>query len=226
MNNVHRYIGYVIGMDTNDIFVRLGFCPEVVRITQLDQGEVVTWCRMLGNDAGIHVDSGTDTVNSDKGIKLVQFDEGKIADDATSDPSAVTQDEWYKANGIQITSDVAMLEDDHLYLLEAWGMDMPVIQITHDGGDATNTYVEDSSVDLRHAGVSSGWVVYNQTNGNYAYVGEVKRPAGESKYCRATLVTSRGGNATTAADIDDDDVIYLFPEGYLTYPKSDIGAMS
>jgi hypothetical protein len=227
MREINHAIRYFIGSDGNDAFIWLGFCPEIVKIMEVDSGERLIWCRMNGNDACIEITAadGSVDVESGKGIKLVQFNEGYIADDATSDPSAVDPTEYYKANGIQITGDLDTLEDDHLYLVEAWGMDMPIIKLTHDGG-TTQTFVQDKSFDLKKCGVSSGWVVYNQSNGDMAYVKEIQKPAGTNKYSKATLATSRGGDATTAAAIADGDVLFLFPERYLQYPKSDIGMMS
>lgn len=214
-------------MDANDLFVKLGFCPLFVRVTNLADGTEEFWSMTMGNDAGIsRVAAGDRTANTDKGIKLVKFEEARAIDE-DSDPTAVEPGNWYEADGIQITSDAVLLGDDNLLLIEAKRMDLHslIVRAVHDGGDATNTYIQDGSVDFREAGVSSGWIVYNQTNGNYAYVGAVQRPSGNNKYCRCTLVDSNG-DALTAADIDDDDVLFLFSKDNAGYPLSDIGAMT
>ena len=97
----------------------------------------------------------------------------------------------------------------------------------HDGATNSNTYFQDNSVDFKDNGVCGGqqWLIYNRTNTNYAYVGEVQKPAGKSKYCRLTL-TDAAGNATTAADIDTSDVVIVMPKQYAQYPMSDYGLMT
>lgn len=212
-------------MDANDCFVRIGWCPEVVRVTKISDGQDNMWCRLMGNDASLsRVAAGDRTANTDRGIKLVQFD--KETANQSSDPTTINPEEWYKANGVQLTADIAFLADDNIVLVEAWRSLGPrVIKAVHDGGDATNTYIQDASIDFSLAGVSEGFVVYNLTNGNYAFVGDVQKPQGQKKYCRLTLVDA-AGNATTAADIDDDDVLYVYPPKHFPYPYTDIGIMT
>ena len=213
------------GMDTNDIFIKLGFCADYVRVTNWADGVELQWARHQGNDNCIaRVAAGDRTVTSGSGIKLVKFGE-MSPHSITSDPSEVEAGQWNDADGIQITSDAALLGNDQILLIEAWGMDWPMIRAVHDGGDTTHTYIQDSSIDFRDAGVSTGWIVYNQTNGNYSFAGEVQKPSGYTKYCRVTLVEA-DGTATAAADIDDDDVLFLYPKDCLGYPLSDLGAMT
>lgn len=224
---MHDYFcQYVATMDANDLFVKIGFCPEVVKITKLSDGQDNVWCRLMGNDASLaRVAAGDRTAVTDKGIKLVEFTDDPI--NLSSDPSAVDPTEFYKANGIQITADVAFLADDNIVLVEAWRMQKIFLKAVHDGGDNKNTYFQDASFDFKDAGVSGGqsWLIYNLSNGNYAYVGEVLKPEGQSKYCRLTT-TDASGNATTAADFDDNDICYVFPVGAAWYPMSDIGLMT
>jgi len=220
------YSNYVFTMDTNDVFVHLGFCPEKVKITKLSDGQDNLWCRLMGNDASLsRVAAGDRTANTDKGIKLVQFPDGPLA--ITADPSAVDPAEFYKANGIQITADVGFLADDNVVLVEAWRIQTPILKITHDGGDNCNAYCQDASFDFLECGVSGNqaFIAYNLTNGNYAYVGEVQKPSGQGKHCRLTL-TDAAGNAMASADVDDNDVLYIVPVGAVQYPLSDLGIMS
>lgn len=213
-------------MDTNDCFIKIGWCPEVVRITKLSDGQDNLWTRLMGNDASLsRVAAGDRTANTDKGIKLVLFTDDPL--DASEDPSAVDPSEWWKANGIQITSDVAFLADDNIVLVEAWRMQSTWMKITHDGGDNCNTYCQDGSFDFRDAGVNPGDIVYNLTNGNYAFVKSLVKPSGLSKYCRIMLAEDvRGETATASADVDDADVLYVIPRSRAWYPMSDIGLMT
>lgn len=216
----------VVTMDANDAFVYLGFCPDKVRVTKVSDGQQLLWFRPMGNDACLsRVAAGDITVNSDNGIKLVKFVDTPL--ETSSDPSAVDPMLAHQANGIQITGDVALLADNNLLIVEAWGMDDVYIKATHDGGDNCNTYFQDNSYDFLEMGVSGGqsFILLNITNGNYAYIGEVLRPAGKSKHCRLTLVDS-AGNAMAAADCDNNDVAHIFPVSHAWYPLSDIGMMS
>lgn len=215
----------VPAMDTNDLFIKMGFCPDYVRVVSFDAGLELFWSRHQGNDNCVaRVAAGDRTVTSGSGIKLVKFPVMK-SNDMTTDPTEVEAGQWNEADGIQITADAALLADDKMLLVEAFGIDVPVIRAVMDGTTNNNTYFEDSSLDFRDAGVSTGWIIYNQSNGNYCYVGEVQRPADKAKYCRLTSVTAAGA-ATTAADFDTNDVCFIYPPNALGYPLSDIGAMT
>jgi len=219
--------GYLVVMDTNDSFVRTGFCPEKVRITYLADGQDNLWVRMLGNDASLsRVAAGDRTANTDKGIKLVQFTDEPL--NISADPSAVDPGEFYKANGFQITSDVAFLADDTIIFWEAWGMDDVWVKCTHDDTTSSNTFAGDASYCFKEIGVTPGnWIVYNQTNGNYAYVKSIaKKTANATKYSRIYTATDREGTATTAADFDTSDVFFVFPVSSAWWPLSDIGLMT
>lgn len=218
--------GYVVTMDTNDLFIYLGFCPEKVRLYNAD-GKQVVWYRMQGSDASFErVVAGDITVNTDKGIKLVQFTDTPV--NTSSDPTAIDPGEFYKANGIQLTSDIAFLADNTVCFYEAWGMTGgPVIKCTHDDTTNSNTYCGDASYDFRDIGVTpNNWIVVNATNGDWAYVKEVARPSGSRKYSRLYTATDRDGTATTAADFDTGDVFYVMPITEMWYPMSDVGAMT
>jgi hypothetical protein len=182
---------------------------------------------MQGNDASFErVVAGDITVNTDKGIKLVQFTDTPL--NTSSDPSAIDPAEYYKANGIQITSDVAFLADNNIVFVEAWKMQNTFLKCTHDGTTSSNTYFEDASFDFLECGVSGNgqWLIYNLTNGNYAYIKEVRKPADSNKHCRLYTATDAAGTATTAADFDTNDVCYVFPVSCAWYPLSDIGLMT
>lgn len=218
---------YVVTMDGQDCYVKIGFCPDVVRITKLSDGQDNLWCRMLGNDGAIvRAVAGDRTITTDKGIKLVKFSDESI--NQTSDPEVVDAGNWIDANGIMITGDVGFLADDNIVLVEAYRMDTLWIKATHDGTTSMN-YLEDSSYDFKELGVSGGqtFICYNLTNGDYAYVLNVVKPAGKTKFCRLTLGTADGTAYTTAeADIDTSDVCYIFPVSAAQYPLSDLGLMA
>src|SRR3990172_4991249 len=198
----------VVTKDTNDLFIRIGWCPEKVKLTNITEGKAVEWTRIMGNDASLErVAAGDITANTDKGIKLVEFTD--LPKNLTADPSAIDPAEWYKANGIQITADVAFLADDVIVLVEAWRSTGPrVVKGVHDGTTSSNTYFEDASYDFKEAGFKVGDIVYNQTNANYGFVKEITKPLGKTKYCRIYTSTDRAGlNATAAADFDTSDEI-------------------
>ena len=216
----------VIAQGTNDIFLRIGFCPDVVKFTEWATGLGFIWFRAQGNDTGItRVAAGDRTVQTAQGVKLVYFDD--IPHKLSSDPTVVEAGDWVHANGIQFTSDLTGLTDHAVLMVEAWRMDTPFVRAVHDGGDNKNTYFQDSSIDFQENGVVGGqkWILYNLSNNNYAHIGAVQKPSGQTKYCRVTLVDS-GGTALTAADIDDDDVAILLPKDLAQYPLSDYGHMT
>lgn len=213
-------------MDTTDFYVKLGFCPDIVKLTSTYSGIDMFWARCMGNDTSIsRVAAGDRTLDTSYGITLVKFPVGD-SNDLTATPTSVEAGQWNDADGILISSDSVPLADDVMFLLEAFTLDVPVVNAVHDGGNNCNTYLQDASVDFRDAGVSPGWIIYNKSNGNYAYVGEVQKPAGQAKYCRVTSLLSPGGSATTAADFDNSDVIFLMPKSAMAYPLSAIGLMT
>ena len=66
----------VIAQGSNDIFIRTGFCPDVVKFTEWATGLGFEWFRGQGNDTGItRVAAGDRTVQTDQGVKLVYFDD-------------------------------------------------------------------------------------------------------------------------------------------------------
>jgi len=219
---------YVVTMDSNDIFVPIGWCPDVVRVTNIYDGQDNLWTRLMGTDGGLErAAAGDRNLRTDKGIKLVKFTDSVL--NTTSDPSEVDPSNWVEANGIQITSDAAMMNDNYVVLVEAWRMNNVFIKATHDGTTSSNTYFEDASFDFLELGVSGNgqWLIYNiTTNCDYAYVKSVTKPMGKSKHCRIYTATDAAGTATTAADFDTGDICYIFPVSAAWYPMSDIGLMT
>ena len=213
------------GMDANDLFIKIGWCPDYVRVVNVATGLEFQWFRHMANDNSItRVAAGDRTVTSGNGVKLVKFSE--MTNNAiTADPTVVEAGQWNEADGIQITDDSLLLGDDNMLFVEAYGIDIPVVRAVHDGATNNNLHLQDASVDFRDAGVSTGWIIYNQSNGNYCYVGEVQRPPGQAKYCRLTSVLANG-SPTTAADFDTNDVCFIYPPNALGYPLADIGAMT
>ncbi len=222
-----HFSSYVATMDTKDLYLRIGFCPEMVRITKLSDGQDNLWCRMLGNDGAlVRVVAGDRTVSTTAGIKLVQFTDDAI--DLSAAPDVIDPGNWIDANGIMITGDVAFLADDNIVLVEAWTMDSVFIKAVHDGTTSVN-YLEDSTFDFEDLGVSGNltWICYNQTNGNYGYIKSVLQPQGKSNKCRLILSDASGTEYTAAqAAIATDDVCYILPRKAAWYPMSDIGIIA
>lgn len=224
---------HLLGQGTAAVtYFRLGFCPVYVKVTGLVEEDVMEWALpMLVSPDGIEtVDStGVRTLDGTDGIYLVQFNDGLgDAPGAGGAPTALEPAEWYKANGIKITAAVAAIADTHPYIVEAHRLTVPIIRAVHDGGDTVHTYFQDSSVDFKEAGVSGGqsWVIINENNDNYGYVTSVSKPSGQTKHCRLNTAENAAGDATAAADFDDDDVCFIIPAGWTQYPLSDIGAMT
>lgn len=231
MNNVH--IQPIIGAGTNDIFVYLGFCPDVVEVVNYTGTQMGLWHRLLGNDAHLCMTATeTDdsawvpTAEADEGIKLVQMKGPGI--DQSSDPSAVTSPNL--ADGIQITSDWAggigggITANDVMWV-KAYRASVPWVYAKHDGGAVY--YLKDTDVDFMEAGVSGGqmWIAINYTQGEVSYIGEVQKPFGETKYNKCTLVDSNGTAISSDASADNDEFI-LMPKDDAQYPLSDIGFTS
>lgn len=221
----------VMATGTKDIFVYLGFCPDLVEIVDYTAKVTAKWHRVLGNDAAlISTPDGTDgsedvtAAADDKGIKLCRFNKPGV--DLDSDPKEVTDPN--EADGIIITSDLGSgdtsMSDGDILWVYAWAQQTPFVRAKHDGG--SKPYLKDSDIDFKEAGVSEGqlWVAINITQKKYAYVGEIQKPFGESKHNKVTL-TDSGGNAITS-NMADDDVIWLMPKDEAQYPLSDVGAFS
>ena len=225
----------IVAQGSNDIFIKLGFCPDIVRITEWATGLEMLWYRLQGPDTSItRVAAGDRTVQTAQGLYLGHIAEESYDVDADADFVAFSDVNWVEgdktANAIKLTSDLTGLTDHALCMLEAYEMDVPVIRSIHDGGDTKHTYWQDASIDFEKLGVITSptkptWVLYNTTNNNYAYIGEVRSVSGKANKCRLTLVNA-AGTAMAAADIDDDDVALILPRGEVQYPLSDYGLMS
>ena len=216
----------VIAQGAHAIYIKTGFCPDVVKITEWATGLGVEWFRGQGNDTSItRVAAGDRTVQTAQGVKLVKID-GHMSD-LTAAPTVVEAGDWANANGFMFTSDLTGLTNHALLMVEAYSLDTNFIRSIHDGGDAVHTYWEDSSLDFRENGISGGqnFILFNLTNANYCHIGEVQKPFGENKACRLTLVDS-GGQALTASDIDDDDICIILQKNKAQYPLSDYGHMT
>ena len=190
----------------------------------------ITWYRLQNNLAGITSDASATTgaehsLASSDGISLCIFSDD--VENTTADPTVNSAQEVFKANGIRISNWNLLDSNNTPYALEAWPMQSPCIHIVHDGTTSSDTYAEDSEFDLKDLGVGTGWVAYNFDNDNYAFVKSVEYVADNGNYSRIYLATDKAGNnATTAADIDTDDDLYLFPYSAAQYPLSDIGLMT
>jgi hypothetical protein len=227
----------LIAQGSNDIFVPIGFCPDVIRITEWASGLEIVWCRWQGIDTAITiVAAGDKTVQTGEGVVLGSISEKDgVAMSADTDFTAFSDSNWAEgdltANAVKLTSDLTGLTDHALLLFEAFRMSEPVIRAVHDGGDTVHTYFQDSSIDFRELGVSGGaaecsWLLYNLSNNNYCFISDVVRPSGQAKYCRLMTAEAKDGTATAAADFDDDDVALILPRRIAQYPLSDYGLMT
>lgn len=237
MSNGEYFSNIVPMTNTADLFVRTGFAPDVVRLTNLYDGKKFLWNRCEhGHYQGAAASGGLATVvtggvaltTTAAGIALCKFTEN--ADDLThdgSDPATVDGTNFTDGNGIKCCQTMDLLADDQLLLVEAWRMNFIWLKLYHDGG-TTQLFAQDSSYDFRELGVSGNgrWLLYNQSNGNYAYVKKITQPAGKTRHCRLTLALNTDGDATTAAAMADNDVCYVFPIDAAPYPMSDVGKMT
>lgn len=209
---------------------RLGFCAAYVKVMGEAEEDINEWFLLMpAGDSIETVDTtGVRTLDTSDGITLVQFNDapGSLPGSGGT-PTSLENAEWYKANGIAISASCAAIQDGIPYIVMAFPIQVPVIRAVHDGGDTSHTYCQDSSIDFKEAGVSGGqqFIVINETNDNYAYVKAVQKPAGQAKYCRLTTSDS-AGTATSAADFDDDDVLFVLPKDWVQSPLSGIGAMT
>jgi hypothetical protein len=220
---------YAAITNTADLFINIGWCPDKVLVRSLTDGGGFEWYRLQGDACGFTLaNAGDRALVSSAGVSLVQFTESSI--DTSSDPSSVDPSNWIDANGIQLAAAMDFFADEEIVMIEAWRINYPWIRCVHDGTTSSNTYFEDGSFDFLELGVSSNgqWIIYNQTNGNYAYIKSITKPADSTKYCRLYTALSAGvdASATTAADFDTNDVCFVFPANCGIYPISDLTIMT
>lgn len=223
--------------DTADLFIRIGFVPDIVRLTNLYDGKELLWSRAEhGHYQGATATGGIATTVGGTsalflptgGIALCDFTGGTAPIDYISDPATVDGTNWIDANGIKISSSVDLLTSDQLMLIEAWRMNHILLKAYHDGTTNSNTYFEDNSYDFKDLGVSGNgkWLIYNQTNGNYAYVKEVRKKNLKTKWSQIYTAIDSKGTPTSAADFDTADVCYIFPINAAPFPMSDVAMMT
>lgn len=226
----------IIAQGANDIFLKIGFCPDVVRITEWATGLEMMWYRLQGIDTSITiVAAGDKTVQTGEGVVLGSINAAHGEEmTADTDFTAFTNSNWAEndltANAVKLTSDLAGLTDHALLQFEAWRMMEPIIRSVHDGG-ASHVFWQDTDIDFRELGVSSQdgraqWLLYNMSNNNYAYIKEVVKPVGQTKYNKLLLAEAADGTPTAAAAIADADVALILPRRIAQYPLSDYGLMT
>lgn len=225
----------LLGQGTgSDIYFRLGFCPGFVRVMGEAAEDVSEWWLTMA--AGYAVEwvdtNGTNqALTTDTGITLCKFTDspGTLPGSDDSTPDTVEPGKWYEANGIRIESSAAAVADGNPFLVMAYRLNVPIVRAVHDGTTNSNTYFEDSSIDFLKAGVSANgqFIIINENNDNYAYVGSITKPAGKSRYCRIyTYEDAALATATAAADFDTSDVCYIIPRMWVQHPLSGIGLMT
>jgi hypothetical protein len=227
--------GFFIAQGSNDVFLRIGFCPDFIKIVEHATGLEILWFRLKGNDQSVTcVAAGDRTVSASTGITIGHM--AKIPYDMTADTdfTAFTDANWLEdgkeANAVKISSDTTGLTDHAVMFYEAHRMGFPAIRAVHDGGDNKNTYFQDASIDFEKLGVVSSptdptWLLYNVSNNNYAHIGAVQKVTDKANKCRLTLVTAAGA-AVAAADIDDGDIALILPIWAAQYPLGDYGHMT
>jgi hypothetical protein len=212
------------------LYFRTGWCPSKVVIQGSVEEDCAVWTIDLATGYGIQsVDStGVTELTTATGITLVQFD-GDSDTIPTSAPTALEPAEYWKANGIGIGASAAANVDGNPFTVHAFRMNVPIVRAVHDGTTSSGTYFEDSSIDFVEAGISGNgkFIIINETNDNYAYVGSITKPAGKTKYCRIyTYEDEDLTTATAAADFDTSDLCYIIPRSAVQYPLSGIGLMT
>lgn len=211
-------------MNTQDLFVHLGFVPGKVIITNQNDGQENVWFQGMVMDSGLErAAAGDRTLRTDKGISLCRFTDKP--DRLSADPAVVEAYEFWKANGIKIHDDWLGLADDILINIMAWEVtDLIVGPCVHDGVDSGAYKVTDKDVDFQACQVSTGHIVYNQTNADIAFVGSLEKYTGTNIFNTINCVDSAGDNLT-AADFDTSDVFFVYPPN-LVYPRGDLGYMT
>ena len=212
------------------IYFNLGWCPAKVLIQGSAEEDSVVWTIDMAAGYGVEsIDSdGISTLTTATGITLVQFTNASNAF-PTAAPSSVEPGRWWEANGIGIGASAAANVDGNPFTVQAFRMNVPIVRAVHDGTTSSNTYFEDSSIDFLSAGISDNgqFILINETNDNYAFVGAITKPAGKDKYCRIyTYENADLSTATAAADFDTSDVCFIIPMQYVQYPLSGVGLMT
>jgi len=220
-----RYHGQFVMGTAADTYIRTGWCPDTVKITDCTTHIELIWHRVIPHLGEQRVANGTGTNDTDC-MSLVTFPDNP--EDLTAVPSDVDNDKWYNANGFRIDAGVASIPDASLCYVEAWASPIPQIKIYHDGG-ASGVFIQDASVDLVKSGVvgNGDWIAINTSNDDYAFVGAISKPDGQANYCKALLYEDANlTTATAAAAIADNDIIVLMRHRDSQYPLSSIGLMT
>jgi|GEM_PF-1688726 len=225
---------YRFGMGTAEAtYFRFGFCPFKVKITAQSEEDVAIWMLPMAAAASIDtVDSTGVRVLGAAGVRLCKFSDptGGGLPGSGGTPTIVEQGKWYDGvDGIEINASQVAIADGVPYIVEAWGLDEPLlIRAVHDGTTSSNTYFEDSSIDFRKAGVSDAqmWVVINITNDNWCYIKNITKPSGKANWCRCYTALDDSGTPTAAADFDTADVLILMPRAFMQFPQTGLGLMT
>ena len=214
-------------------FFYTGFVPGFVEVRSMAAEEdVAYWCPLLPEEDSIEInaDDGVYTIDTSDGIRLVKFnDEPGSVPGSGGTPSDVENGRWYEANGIEITASSVGIVDGIPFCVIIHRMTVPIIRAVHDGTTNSHLYFEDSSLDFFEAGVSDNgkFIIINETNDNYAYVGKITKPAGKTRHCRIyTYEDENLVTATAAADFVTADVCYILPRQWVQHPLSGIGLMT
>lgn len=221
----------VFGQGTDAaIYFRLGWCPAKVVVEGSAGLDQMVWTIDMLAATGLeyYATDGVRTAETDTGITLVKFI-NDAADLPTAAPAAVEPGRYWEANGIMIQAGSEINNDGEPFTAHCFRMNNPIIRAVHDGTTNNGTYFEDSSIDFLEAGVSPNgkFILLNESNDNYAYVGAITKPAGKSNHCRIyTYEDENLVTATAAADFDTSDVIFIIPRLYVQYPLSGIGLMT
>lgn len=214
------------------IYFNLGFCPARVDIQGSVEEDAVVWTIDMAAGYGAEsIDStGVTELTTATGITLVKFsDEPGALPGSGGTPSAVEPGRWHEANGIAIGASAAANVDGNPFTVLCFRMTVPIVRAVHDGTSGADTYFEDSSIDFFEAGISDNgkFILINESNDNYAYVGAITKPSGKSNYCRIyTYEDESLATATAAADFVTSDVIYIVPRQWVQHPLSGIGLMT
>ena len=213
-------------------FFYTGFAPGFVRIDGWGEEDSNYWCPLIPGEDSIEIidSTGIRELDTSDGVRLVKFDDAPgTVPGSGGTPSDVENGRWWEANGIEITASCAAIADGNPYTVLVFRMSVPIVRAVHDGTTSSNTYFEDSSIDFFEAGVSSNgkFIIINESNDNYAYVGTITKPSGKTRHCRIyTFEDETLATATAAADFVTSDVCYIIPRQWVQSPLSGIGLMT